>query len=120
VVFYIGRSDSDVKRRLHEWVCAPSQNEAYAPSGRASWGVHKRGTLPLNAPAPASMSGIARYSHFAYSYACSAEAAYAEECRNYDDFGGRQQRLDNLLAPWLLEGGPAPRASEPLVAGVVR
>jgi hypothetical protein len=99
VVFYVGRSDSDVKRSLREWVGAASQYEAYAPSGRASWGVHRRGTLPLNAPALASVGKLdSSYTSFAYSYAPSAEAAYAKEWRNYDDFGG-SQRLDNTAAP---------------------
>jgi hypothetical protein len=29
-VFYVGRSDSDLKRRLHEWVDTPSRYDAYA------------------------------------------------------------------------------------------
>lgn len=100
VVFFVGRSDSDVRSRLRDWVGAASQYEDYAPSGRASWGVHRRGTLPLNAPVLASVSKIdSSYSHFAYSYASSPEAAYAKEWRNYDDFGGDQRRLDNSTAP---------------------
>jgi len=99
VVFYVGRSDSDVRRCLHEWVGAASQYEAYAPSGRAPWGVHRRGTFPLNAPALSNVGKIdSSYTSFAYSYAPSAEAAYAKEWRNYDDFGG-SQRLDNSTAP---------------------
>jgi hypothetical protein len=39
-----------------------------------------------------------RYTHFAYSYAPSAEAAFAKECRNYDDFGG-YGGLDNSAHP---------------------
>jgi hypothetical protein len=99
VVFYVGRSDWDLKCRLHEWVGAASQYEAYAPSGRASWGVHQKGTLPLNAPALASVGTVdSSYTRFAFSYATSAEAAYAKEWRNYDDFGGCQ-RLDNSTEP---------------------
>ena len=105
VVFYVGRSDSDVKRRLHDWVGAASHFEAYAPSGRASWGVHRRGTLPLNAPTLARVgNGDSSYTRFAYSYAPSAEAAYAKEWRNYDGFGGRQ-RLDNATDPVAPAGG---------------
>jgi hypothetical protein len=99
VVFYVGRSDSDLKSRLHEWVGAASQYVAYAPSGRASWGVHQRGTLPLNAPSLASAGpSDTSYTRFAYSYAASADAAYAKEWRNYEDFGG-SRRLDNPVDP---------------------
>jgi len=99
VVFYVGRSDSDVKHCLQEWVGAPSRYEAYAPSGRASWGVHRRGTLPLNGPALATVAvADTGYTRFAYSYAPSAEAAYAKEWCNYDAFGGRRQ-LDNAADP---------------------
>ena len=99
-VFYIGRSDEDVRGGLRKWVDAPSHYQHYAPSGRASWGSTRRGALPLDAPALASTSGAdSSYSHFAYSYAPSAEAAYAKHWRNYDDFGGCHRRLDNSTAP---------------------
>jgi hypothetical protein len=38
------------------------------------------------------------YTHFAYSYAASAEAAFEKECRNYDAFGG-SVGLDNSTRP---------------------
>ena len=38
------------------------------------------------------------YTRFAYSYAPSAEAAFAKEWRNYDDFGG-SDGLDNAMPP---------------------
>jgi hypothetical protein len=38
------------------------------------------------------------YTRFAYSYARSAEQAYAEEWRNYDAFGG-SHGLDNETQP---------------------
>ncbi|MBS1271989.1 MAG: hypothetical protein MAGBODY4_01125 [Candidatus Marinimicrobia bacterium] len=38
------------------------------------------------------VGAIARYTHFEYSYADSAEEAYTKECHNYHDFGGS----DNL------------------------
>jgi hypothetical protein len=99
VVFYVGRSDTDLKRRLEAWVGAPSRYEAYAPSGRASWGVHRRGGSPLCGPALAAVAvSDTGYTRFAYSYAPSAEAAYAKECRNFDTFGGRL-RLDNTVDP---------------------
>jgi len=99
VVFYVGRSDCDVKRRLQEWVGTPSHFEAFAPSGRASWGLHRGGALPLEGPALASVaSADSSYTRFAYSYAPSPEAAYAKEWCNYDDFGG-SRRLDNEADP---------------------
>ncbi len=104
MVFYVGRSDSDVKHRLHEWVGAPSSYDRYAPSTRAAWGVHRRGLLPLDVAAQGRV-GVAvdsSYTRFAYSYAPSAEAAFEKEWRNYDDFGG-SDGLDNA-APRLDAG----------------
>lgn len=100
VVFYVGRSDSDVKRRLHEWVGAPSRYERYAPASRAAWGVQPRGAFPVATPAPERVgTGVdSCYTRFAYSYAPSAAAAFEEECRNYDDFGG-SSGLDNSTRP---------------------
>lgn len=98
-VFYVGRSDSDLKQRLHEWVGMPSQYDSYASSAKASWGVHHRGQLPLNGPALARVSNVeSSYTRFAYSYACSAEEACAKEWRNYDAFGG-SRCLDNEVQP---------------------
>lgn len=105
-VFYVGRSDSDVRRRLHEWVGMPSRCERYASNGKASWGVHRRRRFPVHAPALAAVgNGETSYTRFAYSYAPSAEAAFEKECRNYDDFGGRGA-LDN-------EAVPTPTSSHP-------
>ena len=100
MVFYVGRSDSDVKRRLHEWVGAPSRYEMYAPSAKAAYGHRHRGPLPLGAPAPDRVGiGVdSSYTSFAYSYARSAEAAFEKECRNYQDFGGSDV-LDNEADP---------------------
>jgi len=98
-VFYVGRSDSDVRRRLHEWVGMPSRYEEYASPAKASWGVHRRGQLPLDAPALGRVGNTeTSYTRFAYSYARSAEEAYAKEWRNYDAFGGRYG-LDNETRP---------------------
>jgi hypothetical protein len=98
-VFYVGRSDSDVRQRLHEWVGMPSQYEAYASPAKASWGAHRRGQLPVDAPALAHVGNAeSSYTHFAYSYAHSSEEAYAKECRNYDAFGG-SHGLDNETQP---------------------
>jgi hypothetical protein len=102
VVFYVGRSDSDLRQRLHDWVGTPSRYDRYAPAAKAAWASRPRGLMPLDAPASGRV-GIdvdSSYTRFAYSYAPSAEAAFEKECRNYDDFGGSGQ-LDN-------EGPPAP------------
>jgi hypothetical protein len=100
VVSFVGRSDTDVRSRLRAWVGAASRYRTYAPSGRASWGLHRRGTDPLDAPALACASGEdSSYTHFAYSYATTAEDAYAKHWRNYDDFGGDHLGLDNATAP---------------------
>lgn len=99
VVFYVGRSDCDLRQRLHEWVGMPSRHERYAPAARAPWGLHCRGPLPVGAPAFARVENVeSSYTHFAYSYAGSADEAYAKECRNYDAFGGRWG-LDNEFEP---------------------
>lgn len=99
-VFYVGRSDSDVRSRLHEWVGAPSRYRRYSPSGQAAWGVCRRGSSPLAAPALGRVgAGVdSSYTRFAYSYAPSAQAAFEKECRNYDDFGG-SAGLDNAAHP---------------------
>jgi hypothetical protein len=98
-VFYVGRSDSDVRQRLHEWVGLPSRYENYASPAKASWGVHYRGKLPVGAPALDRVgSAEDSYTCFAYSYARSAEEAYAKEWRNYDTFGG-SHGLDNENQP---------------------
>ena len=100
MVFYVGRSDSDVKQRLHDWVDAPSRYEMYAPSAKAAYGYRHRGPLPLGVPAPDRVGiGVdSSYTSFAYSYARSAEAAFEKECRNYHDFGG-SDGLDNEAHP---------------------
>jgi hypothetical protein len=99
VVFYVGRSDSDVRGRLHQWVGMPSRYECYAPSTRAAWGAHRRGPLP-RAPALDRVGNAvdSTYTRFAYSYAHSADAAFEKECRNYHDFG-EAGGLDNAVHP---------------------
>ena len=108
LVFYVGRSDSDVRHRLREWVGAPGHYDLHAASGRAVWGVHRRGLLPLDFPAPDCDGGELEsgYTRFAYSYAPSAEAAFAKEWRNYDDFGGGDG-LDNATPPFRLPSTPS-------------
>lgn len=98
-VFYVGRSDSDVRQRLHEWVGMPSRYDDYASPARASWGVHRRGQFPVDAPALGRVdSAESSYTRFAYSYARSSEEAYAQEWRNYDAFLG-SHGLDNETQP---------------------
>jgi hypothetical protein len=98
MVFYIGRSDSDVRDRLHEWVGAPSRDR-YPPASKAAWASRRRFLMPLDAPALARVGGVdGSYTRFAYSYAPSAEAAFERQCRNYDDFGGSGE-LDNERYP---------------------
>ena len=100
MVFYVGRSDSDVKQRLHDWVDAPSRSRKYAPSAKAAYGYRHRGPLPLGVPALDRVGiGVdSSYTRFAFSYARSAEAAFEKECRNYHDFGG-SDGLDNEAHP---------------------
>jgi len=99
IVFYVGRSDCDLRQRLHEWVGVPSRYERYASTARAPWGVRRRGPLPLGTPASARVDNAeSSYTHFAYSYARSPDEAYAREWRNYDTFGG-DSGLDNEAEP---------------------
>jgi hypothetical protein len=99
-VFYVGRSDSDLRRRLHEWVGLPSRFERYASPAKASWAVHRRDRFPVDAPAlDRVINAASDYTRFAYIYASSAEEAYAREWRNYDSFGG-SHGLDNDTEPF--------------------
>jgi hypothetical protein len=55
--------------------------------------------MPLDRPALGLVQNAeTSYTRFAYSYARSAEQAYAEEWRNYDAFGG-SHGLDNETQP---------------------
>jgi len=99
MVFYVGRSDSDVRRSLRAWVGAAASSDPHARSGRAAWAAQARGPLSLDVAA----RGIgaheeSSYTRFAYSYAPSAAAAFAKEWRNYEDFGG-SDGLDNATTP---------------------
>ena len=104
VVFYVGRSDSDLKQRLQGWVDLPSRYERFAPSGMAAWSTRRRGATPLGTPSLGRVgsAGDSSYTRFAYSYASSPEMALEKELRNYDDFGGRGE-LDNERPPARLE-----------------
>jgi hypothetical protein len=98
-VFYVGRSDSDVRQRLHDWVGMPTRYDGYASSAKAPWEVHSQRQLPMGGPALGRVgSSGGSYTRFAYSYARSPEDAYAKEWRNYDAFGGSGS-LDNETQP---------------------
>lgn len=98
-VFYVGRSDSDVRARLHEWVGMPSQSERYGSLAKASWAVHGRGQLPLDIPQLGRVGNVdTSYTHFAFSYSDSPAAAFEKERRNFEDFGGFET-LDNQFEP---------------------
>ena len=103
-VFYVGRSDFDVRRRLQQWVGIPSRFEQFASQAKASWGVHHRARFPVDAPALGRVgSAASAYTRFAYSYASSSDEAYAKEWRNYDCFGGCHA-LDNDAEPVSAQG----------------
>jgi len=99
VVFYVGRSDSDVGRSLHDWVGAPSRYERYAPASKAVWASCRGGHMPLDRPVVGLVQNAeTSYTRFAYSYARSADEVYAKQWLNYDAFGGRHG-LDNETQP---------------------
>jgi hypothetical protein len=100
-VFYVGRSDSDLRRRLREWVDVPSRFDRYDGASRAAWALRGGSTRSRSQRNPALGSALAadsRYTHFAFSYAASAAAAFAKESRNFADFGGCVH-LDNGAHP---------------------
>ncbi len=98
-VFFVGRSDSDVRERLHEWVGMPSHGERFTSNAKAPWAVRRRGLVPLGVPLPGRVGNAdSRYTHFAYSYADSAAIAFKRELRQFDDFGGCRV-LDNRTGP---------------------
>jgi hypothetical protein len=100
MVFYVGRSDADLKQALHDWVDEPSRYRRYAPSSKAACGTRHRGPLPLGIPAldRVGLAVDSSYTRFAFSYASSPEASFRKECRNYHDFGG-SDGLDNESHP---------------------
>jgi hypothetical protein len=103
-VFFLGRSDSDVRRRLHEWVGMPSRFRHFAGAAKAPWGTQRRGTFPLDAPSLGCVGNSdTSYTRFAFSYASSAEAAFEKECRNYDHFAWSGE-LDNESPPTPIAG----------------
>ena len=111
-VFYVGRSDSDLRQRLHDWVGIPSRFRRYASAAKAPWGTRCLPRFPVDTPQLDRVGSAASpYTHFAYSYARSAEEAYAKEWRNYDFFG-RSNGLDNDAEPF-----SAPSSGQPRMEG---
>jgi hypothetical protein len=77
----------------------PSAETRADSSAKAAWCVQRRGALPVAAPKLGRVvHGDGSYTRFAFSYAASATAAFDQECRNYEDFGGSDQ-LDNCGPP---------------------
>jgi hypothetical protein len=105
VAFYVGRSDSDVSDRLHSWIVVDSRCTDYGPSAKAAFASRRRHSIPLGTLAlrPVGVVVDGRYTHFRFSYAASAQAAFEQECRNYHDFGG-SYGLDNERHPVPPEG----------------
>lgn len=103
-VFYVGRSDSDVRRGLCSWVGKPAPYGRFWSPTKTAWKMHRGGRLRTESPALDHVGNDGNgYTRFAYSYADSAEDAYAKEWRNYDSFGGRHG-LDNDVQPILAVG----------------
>jgi len=97
-VFYVGRSDSDVKQRLRDWIGRPSRFDRRASTGMAPWQLGPGGHSPVGGAADDQRAWGDGYTRFAYSYSPSPEEAYAQEWRNYDAFGG-DRALDNRMQP---------------------
>jgi len=101
-VYFVGRSDLDVRASLHDWVGMPSAQDTFASNAKAPWATHARGASPLAAPMLGRVgSADTGYTHFAFSYADTATAAFEKELRNFDDFGGLFA-LDNVRPPMAL------------------
>jgi hypothetical protein len=97
-----------VNERLHRWVGIDGTFTRYGPGSKAAYGSRQRHRAhPLGAAALLPVGGVAdcRYTHFEFSYAASAQAAFEKECRNYHDFGG-SSGLDNQRHPVAPEGAP--------------
>jgi hypothetical protein len=100
-VFYVGRSDSDVRRGLCSWVDKPASYARFNSGAKAAWKMHRRGRLSAESPALGQVGNDRNgYTRFAYSYAGSVEDAYTKEWRNYGSYGGRHG-LDNEAQPSL-------------------
>ena len=103
-VFYVGRSDSDVRKGLCSWVDKPAAYGRFTSGTKSAWKMLRRGRPSMySPPLDHAVNDGNGYTRFAYSYAGSAEDAYAKEWRNYDSYGGRQE-LDNEVQPSLAVG----------------
>jgi len=100
VPFLVGRSDSDVKGRLHAWVGVDGRCTRFGPGAKAAYGCRRRRCSPLDTPAlvPVGLGVDARYTHFEFGYAPSAEAAFLTECAQFHELGGSAD-LDNERHP---------------------
>jgi hypothetical protein len=100
VPFLVGRSDSDVSGRLHAWVGVDGHGPRFGPVAKAAYGSRRRRCSACGAPAllPVGIGVDARYTHFEFGYAPSAEAAYLNECKRYHELGG-SSGLDNERHP---------------------
>ncbi len=97
-VFYVGRSDSDVKQRLHDWIGMPSRFDRHSSVATAPWQLRTGGRSRADLRARDPEAWGDGYTRFAYSYSPSPQEAYAQEWRNYDAFGG-DRALDNPVQP---------------------
>ncbi|MDX1650489.1 MAG: hypothetical protein R3263_11605 [Myxococcota bacterium] len=105
VAFYVGRADSDLNARLHDWVgvdagrCDHGRGAAAPHSAR-----HRSGFPPSDTPVMRSIGPAVagHYTHFSFAYALSSRAAYEGECTSYHALG--EDRLDNPHHPVPPEG----------------
>ena len=98
-VFYVGRSDSDVRKDVCGWVDKPATYGRFWSPNKATWRIQPGRRVPGESPALGQVGNDGKgYTRFAYSYAGSADEAYAKEWRNYDFFGGHHG-LDNEAQP---------------------
>jgi hypothetical protein len=99
-VFYVGRADADLNASLHAWVGAPSRPRRHASSPRAPWRSRSGPLADLGTHALGHIAvGLdTGYTHFSFSYADSAFAAFERECRDYHGLGGCDG-LDNPQHP---------------------
>jgi hypothetical protein len=103
-VFYVGRSDSNVRKDLCGWVDMPATYGRCWSSNKPAWRIHPGRRVPAESPALDQVGNDGNgYTRFAYSYASSADEAYAKEWRNYDFFGGHHG-VDNETQPELAVG----------------
>lgn len=74
IVMYVGRSDSDLRKRIAHGISEYADNSSL------------------------------RYEYFKFSYASSAKEAYEKECRNYHEFRGDEGLLINDIHPATPDG----------------